>query len=380
MQHLFQNTNLLQQLGETQPAVHAAPHGAIPELPLALRAYLQIPVANGHLAEFPTAQSQLPKELLVANNPNPAFAEPLQGNCDPFLALNAALFAAQLEITITGALQSEAPIVLHHYYHASPQAFVHPKIKIKINKGVKAKLIDFRQFIAGDATVVVNQHTQIELEQGAELLLYKMQNNLKGNLIDTYDVVQHQASRLEITTLNCNSHWVRNNLNITLAGVHADTSLRGLSVTKGTQFVDHHTQINHSVPHCTSNQLYKSILAGKSTGVFNGKILVQRDAQKTAAFQSSKNNVLSDDATINTKPQLEIYADDVKCSHGSTTGQIDQEALFYLRSRGLSEVSAKALLLQAFAAEVLQSIAEDHYREELLTELSQLLNNLVDNG
>ena len=141
--------------------------------------------------------------------------------------------------------------------------------------------------------------------------------------------------------------------------------MNGLFITNGTDLIDNHTSVHHNQPHCQSNQLYKGILDGKSTGVFNGKIFVARDAQKTNAYQSSKNILLSDDATINTKPQLEIYADDVKCSHGSTTGQLNEEALFYLRSRGLSIASARNLLLYAFANDVLNTIRIDSLKNYL---------------
>ncbi len=133
------------------------------------------------------------------------------------------------------------------------------------------------------------------------------------------------------------------------------------------QHVDNHTLVDHRKPHCESNQTYKGILDGKSTGIFNGKIFVQRDAQKTNAYQSSKNILLSDDATINAKPQLEIYADDVKCSHGSSTGKIDEDALFYLRARGLGIESARKLLLHAFVNDVMQTIRINALRDYLET-------------
>ena len=142
-------------------------------------------------------------------------------------------------------------------------------------------------------------------------------------------------------------------------------------ITKGNEFVDNHTAVRHNKPNCQSNQLYKGILDEKSTGIFNGKIFVERDAQKTNAYQSSKNILLSDDATINTKPELEIYADDVKCSHGSSTGKVDEDALFYLRTRGLSEDNARRLLLSAFANDVLNTIRI----ESLRNYLEELVNN-----
>ena len=140
----------------------------------------------------------------------------------------------------------------------------------------------------------------------------------------------------------------------------------GLYITDGNQLVDNHTLVDHAKPNCESNELYKCVLGGKSQGVFNGKVFVRQDAQKTNAYQSNKNILLSDEATMNTKPQLEIFADDVKCSHGATTGQLDAEALFYLRSRGIGENAAKAFLNIAFAADVIKNISIENLRDRLM--------------
>jgi Fe-S cluster assembly protein SufD len=141
--------------------------------------------------------------------------------------------------------------------------------------------------------------------------------------------------------------------------------------------VDNHTLVDHAVAHCTSNELYKGIMDGRSTGVFNGKIMVREDAQKTLAYQSNRNILLSNNATINTKPQLEIFADDVKCSHGCTTGQLDEESLFYLRARGLDKEQARALLLYAFAGEVLEKIKLEALRTRLESVLAARLHQEV---
>jgi Fe-S cluster assembly protein SufD len=154
---------------------------------------------------------------------------------------------------------------------------------------------------------------------------------------------------------------------VVLKGEHGAAHLYGLFHAKGTQLVDNHTLMDHQVPHCESNELYKGIAAGKSTGVFNGKIYVRQDAQKTNAYQSSKNILLSDDAAINTKPQLEIYANDVKCSHGTSTGRVDEEALFYLRSRGIGDQNARKLLLSSFAGEVISRLSVDSLKERVIS-------------
>jgi len=170
---------------------------------------------------------------------------------------------------------------------------------------------------------------------------------------------------------------VRNNLNIRLDGQNIDSYLNGLYVLDGTQVVDNHTLVDHAMPHCHSNELYKGIIDDKAQGVFNGKIWVRPDAQKTNAYQSNKNLLLSNEASMNAKPQLEIYADDVKCSHGATTGQLDEEALFYLRARGIGEGVARALLNHAFAADVIEQIENETIRQQLLTLLEGKLTAMA---
>jgi Fe-S cluster assembly protein SufD len=170
---------------------------------------------------------------------------------------------------------------------------------------------------------------------------------------------------MHIHTITSNGKIVRNNLRIELKGRNASAHLNGLYVVSGESHVDNHSVVDHASPDCYSNELYKGVLNGKSRGVFNGRIFVARDAQKTNAYQSNKNILLSDEASMNAKPQLEIYADDVKCSHGATTGQIDPEALFYLRSRGIGEREASALLTNAFAEEILDKISVSSVREKL---------------
>ncbi len=175
-------------------------------------------------------------------------------------------------------------------------------------------------------------------------------------------VHQEKSGNFTINTFTFNGDIVRNNLNIAVAGENGYTSLNGFYLPKAKQLVDNHTRVDHLVPHCESHELYRGVIDDKATAVFNGKVMVHRDAQKTNAFQANNNVLLSDDATINSKPELEIYADDVKCSHGSTIGQLDEEAIFYLRARGLSEDSAIRLLLNAFAADVLEHVGVESFR------------------
>ena len=177
----------------------------------------------------------------------------------------------------------------------------------------------------------------------------------------------HQAARSNYTNnvISLGGKIVRNNITVVLADEHAESTINGLSLGTGDQLIDSHTTIDHTMPNCTSHELYKSILDGKAKGVFNGKIFVRQDAQKTDAKQTNKTLLLSDDATINTKPQLEIFADDVKCTHGATVGQLDEEQIFYLRSRGLGERSARDILTFAFASDVVERIHTTSLRDQL---------------
>ncbi len=170
-----------------------------------------------------------------------------------------------------------------------------------------------------------------------------------------------------MNTVTLNGMLVRNNLTVRVNGENATSNLNGVYLLKGKQHVDNHTVVDHKVSHCNSNELYKGVIDEDATAVFNGKVYVRQNAQKINAFQSNGNILLSDNASINSKPELEIYADDVKCSHGSTTGQLDEEAVFYLRSRGISEAAAKKLLVIAFVEDVLTNIENERVHEFIET-------------
>jgi Fe-S cluster assembly protein SufD len=186
---------------------------------------------------------------------------------------------------------------------------------------------------------------------------YKLQRESENafHIATTY-VTQGHDSSYSSHSLSLGGSLARNNLNVVLNGPGADCELNGLYVSKGRQHVDNHTTIDHAKPNCTSRELYKGIMDDTSSGVFNGKIVVRKDAQKTNARQTNKNLLLSKNASINTMPQLEILADDVKCTHGATIGQLNEEELFYLRSRGIDREAARTLLTYAFASELLRSV------------------------
>ena len=186
----------------------------------------------------------------------------------------------------------------------------------------------------------------------------------------TTQVIQKDNSYFYSATITVNGGFVRNNLNLLLDGQHIDNHMYGLYIPNGSQFVDNHTIVDHKLPNCQSNELYKGVLMDKSTGVFNGKIFVREDAQKTNAYQNCRNVITSDSATMNSKPQLEIWADDVKCSHGTTTGKLNDEAIFYMQSRGIPKAEAVKLQLIAFAEDVVSQIK--------IKEIKEILEGLIE--
>lgn len=216
----------------------------------------------------------------------------------------------------------------------------------------------------------VNVTTEVVVEDNAYLHIDKIQNEDEATFAIHQDhVKQAKDSNFTVNTITLNGGWVRNNLNIDVLGKNCETNLNGTYVLNGTQHVDNHTCVDHLEANCESNELYKGVMDGKSTAVFNGKVFVRKDSQKINAYQSNGNVLLSDEATVNSKPELEIYADDVKCSHGSTTGQLDDDAIYYLRARGISEKSAKALMVTAFIGDVIEKIENEEVLEYVHTNL-----------
>jgi Fe-S cluster assembly protein SufD len=238
-------------------------------------------------------------------------------------------------------------------------------------KNSEAKIIQgyFSQNASESFTNVV---TEVFVEENAHLTIDKIQyEDDSCYQIATEQVQQEKNSTFTINTITLNGGLVRNNLNIEVKGQNCCTNLNGTYILKGNQHVDNHTTVDHIAANCESHELYKGVVNDKSTAVFNGKVFVRKDAQKINAFQSNANVLLSDDSTVNSKPELEIYADDVKCSHGSTTGQLDEEAVFYLRARGLSEMSARKLMISAFINDVIEKVENEEVKEFVFNILQQ---------
>jgi Fe-S cluster assembly protein SufD len=283
-----------------------------------------------------------------------------------FTALNTAFAHDGVVIQVPANATVELPTILRFVSDARQvNVASQPRNLFIVNKNAEVKVAEsFRTL--GDQASFTNVVTEIVVAEDARMEYYKIQNESDmAYHIGTTQVYQKDRSHFYSATVTLDGGFIRNNLNIALDGSNCEAHMYGLYFPNGRQHIDNHTLVDHRKPNSHSNELYKGILEDRSTGVFNGKIFVRQDAQKTNAYQSCKNVVLSNDATMNTKPQLEIFADDVKCSHGTTTGKLNEEALFYLRSRGIPKVEAQSLLMYAFAEDVIKKIKIDTLREQL---------------
>jgi Fe-S cluster assembly protein SufD len=238
---------------------------------------------------------------------------------------------------------------------------------VMIEESCKLELVQ-HTVLEKSGTAFTNGLTEAFVSENASLRITQIQDETTGSFaVNTTWIKQLRDSRVTVNTMTLDGDWVRNDLNILVDGENCETHMNGVYMPREKQHVDNHTMIDHLKPHCTSYELYKGIVTDKATAVFNGKVFVRQDAQLTNAFQQNANILLDDDATMYSKPELEIYADDVKCSHGSTTGQFDEEAVFYLRARGLGELAARKLLVSAFVSEALE-LVENEALEAYITE------------
>jgi Fe-S cluster assembly protein SufD len=245
---------------------------------------------------------------------------------------------------------------------------------IVMGKNAEAKVVEIYQS-EGDKICFENVVTEIVVNADARMDYYKIQNQGDNvHHVGTTQVWQDQKSYFYAATITIDGGFIRNNLNIVLDGEHIESHMFGLYIPSGSQHIDNHTLVDHRKPNCESNELYKGVLSDKSTGVFNGKIFVRQDAQKTNAYQNCRNVLTSDSAVMNTKPQLEIWADDVKCSHGTTTGQLNDEVIFYMQSRGIPKAEAIKLQLVAFAEDVVSQLKIQDLKVILEKLIEQKLN------
>ena len=283
-----------------------------------------------------------------------------------FTALNAAFMDAGAVVRVDPETVAGTPVhlVFVSGSHELERAYS-PRIVIAAGAGSRIAVVE--HFIGLDDTVYLdNVVTEIEVAQGASVEHYKVQQASAG----AYHVAALQAklaagASFHSLAVSLGARLARHDIDVTLDHEHARCSLDGLFVANGRQHVDFHTNVEHAAPRCESNEYYKGIAGGRGRGVFNGRVHVHRDAQKTEAHQTNRNLLLSRNAEIDTKPQLEIHADDVKCSHGATIGQLDEQMLFYMRSRGIPESAARGMLTYGFARDVVDRIARSELRESI---------------
>ncbi len=275
---------------------------------------------------------------------------------EAFTALNTAFAHDGLFVYVPRHRVVEKPVLVINFVTAGEEAFVQPRHLVVVEENAQVKLIQ-RRASQTETKTFVNVVTEVFVGAHAHVDRYEIQDDpAHTSVVNNVRVYQQTGSVYRNSTFTFSGEIIRNNITILPDAEHCETHLYGLFLSNGVMHVDNHTLVDHARPNCFSNELYKGILDDRSTGVFNGKVLVRRDAQQTNAYQSNKSILLTDTARMYSKPELEIYADDVKCSHGATTGQLDDDALFYLRSRGLTEKSARALLLTAFARDVLDNV------------------------
>jgi len=276
---------------------------------------------------------------------------------DSLTSLNTAFSSEGAYIHIPKNKLVAKPIQIIHFSTGSESALMNqPRNLIVVDENSHVQIIERHQSLT-DNPVLTNSVTEIYANKRAIVDYYKIQNdNENASLIDNTFINQKQESVASTHTFSFGGKLTRNNLNFYQNGERIDSTLKGVTIIGSKQHVDHNTLVHHIQPNCESHQDYKGIFGDSATGVFNGKVVVEKEAQKTNAFQANNNILVSDKASINTKPQLEIFADDVKCSHGCTIGQLDESAMFYMRSRGIPEKEAKALLMYAFSNNVLSSV------------------------
>ena len=336
-------------------------------------------IFNGWYYEKGCQTNGLPDNVILSSLENISFEKPelikkygllADTASDPLVALNTAFAKDGYFLYVPKKSILKKPIQIINFLQSDKNAFVTQRNFIYVEEGADVKIISC------DHTLNLNSYlnnsvTEIFVEQNASLEYYALQNQ-HNNTVSLNSVFIRQQQNSMVTTLNSSLHGglIRNNLKVVLDGENASANLYGIAFIDRNQHIDNFTKVIHAKPHCQSNQIYKTVLDDSSTGAFSGRIHVMRDAQKTNAFQRSNNLLLSDKATMQAKPQLIIDADDVKCSHGATVGQINEEALFYIRTRGIEEKEARLMLMNAFAHEVIQQIK--------VTPLRNRINELVE--
>ncbi len=331
---------------------------------------------NGHFSREFSASEALPDGAVAQSLREAREDETIQKHLaqyahqtddDAFTALNTAMLNDGAFIHVAANVALENPVEILYYSDGEQTPASHSRALIIVEGGAQATIVE--TFI-GRGTYFCNAVTEVWVGPNARVDHYKVQQEGEDGLhVGTLQVEAQRDANFRSHSLNLGGRLVRNNANAIMRGENIEITLNGLVLTRHSQHIDNHTTMDHAQPHCLSHERYAHILDDRSTAVFNGKIFVRLDAQKTDAVQSNRTLLLSPDAVINTKPQLEILADDVKCTHGATIGQLDEAALFYLQARGIGAREARALLTQAFAEEVIEGVRIEALREQLEGEL-----------
>lgn len=331
---------------------------------------------NGRYSEGLSRVEAVSEGLIIGNlaeglQENPSFIEAHLSNyanyeTEAFTALNTAFANDGAFLYIPENVVLEKPIHLLFLSASGKNGyFLNPRNLILAGKNSRFKMVESHHYL-NETVYFNNVVTEIVVQEDARVEHVRIQDeHRRAYHITTLQANQEAGSVYSILNIDMGGAIVRNNINIVLDGENCQARLIGFYMGSDKQHIDNHTLIDHAKPHCQSNELYKGVLGGKARGVFNGKVYVRPDAQKTNAYQNNKALLLTDDAAVNSKPQLEIFADDVKCSHGATVGQLDEEALFYLRTRGIPHDQAYSILQHAFASEVFNYITIDSVREKL---------------
>ncbi len=282
-----------------------------------------------------------------------------------FTALNTAFTKDGAFVYVPRNAVVEKPVQLINLMTTAEDALVQPRNLIVAEENAQVRLIQSSRATT-EVKTFVNAVSEVFVGDHAHVDRYEIQDEgTTTSMVTTLNVYQQASSVFRNSTFTFGGEVIRNNITVLPDAEQCETHLYGLFLADGTMHVDNHTLVDHAMPNCFSNEFYKGILDGRATGIFNGKVLVRQDAQQTNAYQSNKSIVLTDTASMYAKPELEIYADDVKCSHGATTGQLDEEAIFYLRTRGLTLQRARALMLVSFARAVLDNVTLEPLQEAL---------------
>ena len=293
---------------------------------------------------------------------------------DNLTSLNTAFANEGAYIYIPKNVEVDKPIQILNFTTGSEAAIMlQPRNLIVAEQNAHVQIIERHQSLTSNP-VLTNAVTEVFAAKDATVDIYKIQNdNENASLVDNAYIEQKSNSIVSVHTFSFGGNITRNNLNFYQRGEHIDSILKGVTIIEGKQHVDHHTLVHHIEPNCESHQDYKGIYDERSTAVFNGKVIVNKEAQKTNAYQQNNNILISDKATINAKPQLEIFADDVKCSHGCTIGQLDEDALFYMQQRGIPKKEGRALLMYAFANTVLESVKIPEVKQRITKLIAEKL-------